>query len=116
MFKKDFIKRAKDIFSLKGIGSLLGNSDPSKIGIAPYRDWRMVGIGFFTIFLVSLGFNIYILFEVNRDNLFVVSQSINHEVSFNREGLNRVLGLFATREASFERLKKETVDARDPSL
>lgn len=116
MHTKDSIKKTKNKFSLQGIIPLLGNSDWTKIEIVPYRDWRIVGIGFFIMLFVSFGFNIYILFEVNRDNFFAVPEIKSQGVSFNREGLNRVLNLIATREATFERLKTEKIEVRDPSL
>mgnify|MGYP001570257502 CR=1 FL=1 len=116
MFKKDLIKKKKRGLSLKGIISLLSNPDSSKIGIFPYRDWRIVGICFFVIFFVSFGFNMYILFEVNRDNFFVVPETKSQGVSFDREGLHRALDLIVTRDAIFERLKTETMKVNDPSL
>ena len=115
MFKKDSNQNAKSKFSFKRINSLLGKSDSSKIEIAPYRDWRIVGVGFFIILFISFGFNMYILFEVNRDNFFDVHQGTKQEVSFAREGLTRVIGMFAGREETFERLKKEIIKVNDPS-
>ncbi|MBI3634560.1 MAG: hypothetical protein HY228_03015 [Candidatus Yonathbacteria bacterium] len=116
MLKKDLNKKTKNLFSLKGIISLWRDADPSKIEIAPYRDWRIMGIVFFVILLASFGFNMYLLFEVNRDNFFVVPEVKSQGMSFDREGLNRVLDLIATREATFEKLKTETVKVNDPSL
>ncbi len=116
MPKKDLATKIKDKFSLRGIISLSHNSDVSKIEITPYRNWRMVGIGFFVALLVSFGFNMYILFEVNRDNFFAVPETKSQGMPFNREGLNRALEMIETRENVFERLKTETIEVRDPSL
>lgn len=116
MIKKDLIKRIKNFLSLRGITSLLRGSDSSKMEIAPYRDWRILGVGFFIIFLLSFGFNMYILYEVNRDNFFVVPEIKSQGVLFNREGLNRVLNTITTRESIFEKLKTETMKVNDPSL
>lgn len=115
MLKKGLTKKTKISLSLKGITSLWGDTDSSKIEIAPYRDWRIVGICFFVAFLISFGFNMYLLFEVNRDNFFIIPETKSQGVSFNREGLNRVLDLITTREATFEKLKEETVKVIDPS-
>lgn len=116
MFKKDSHKNTKVIFSLKEVASLLRNPDASKIEIAPYRDWRIVGICFFIMLIVSFGFNMYILFEVNRDSFFAVSEIKSQGISFNREGLNRVLDAIQRRENTFERLKTGMIGVSDPSL
>lgn len=109
MFKKDWFKKFKKISSSKG-------SDPMKMEISPYRDWRIVAMSFFAGLVVSLGFNIYMSIEINRDSFFTATPKSGEEISFNKEGLAKVLAVFAEKEALFEKAKTEGVTVVDPSL
>ncbi len=109
MFKKDWIKKLKGLSSSKGV-------DPTKMEIAPFRDWRIVAMSFFAGLVVSLGFNIYMSIEINRDGFFTAASKSGEEVSFNKEGLSKVLAGFAEKEALFEKTKNEGVSVVDPSL
>lgn len=91
-------------------------SDPSKTEITPYRDWRIVVIGFFVGIAASFGFNIYMSIEINRDSFFSGAPTPTQGTLFNREGLARVLNNLSQKEAVFERVKIEGVHVVDPSL
>lgn len=109
MFKKDRIKEFKKLFSSKG-------SDPTKMEFTPYRDWRIVAMSFFAGLVASLGFNIYMSIEINRDSFFTATPKSEEEVALNKEGLEKVLADFAEKEATFEKAKTEGVAVADPSL
>lgn len=109
MLKKDWVKKFKKLFSSKG-------SDPMRMEVAPYRDWRIVVMSFFAGLVVSLGFNIYMSIEINRDSFFTATPKSGEEVALNKEGLEKVLAGFAEKEATFEKVKTEGVSVVDPSL
>lgn len=110
MFKKDRIKEElKKLFSSKG-------SDPMKMEFTPYRDWRIVAMLFFVGLVASLGFNIYMSIEINRDSFFTATQKGGEEVALDKEGLEKVLAGFAEKESTFEKVKTEGVSVVDPSL
>jgi hypothetical protein len=92
MFKNYYNKIIKKMFSSKG-------RDPSRTEGAPYRDWKIVAISFFALFLVSLGFNIYMSFQINNDSFFATTPKTYDGVVFNREGLQKVLSVLAQKEA-----------------
>ena len=109
MLKKDWNKEFKKLFASKG-------SDPLKAEPTPYRDWRIIVLSFFAGLMVSLGFNIYMSIEINRDSFFTTTPKVEQGVVFNSEGLTTVLGALAAKEAAFEKLRTEGVSVVDPSL
>ena len=110
------MKQIKNRFSLIGFASLLRGADSSKIEISPYRDWRIALIIFFIGLFISLGFNLYILYEVNRDNFSGAPQAVIREVSLSHEGLMKSLRLIETKEEAFGKIKTRIIDMGDPSL
>lgn len=109
MFKKDWSKELKKMAASKG-------SDPFKMEPTPYRDWRFLVMGFFAALILSVGFNIYMSIEINRDSFFTTTSKVEEGVSFNKEGLGMVLGNLAAKEAAFEKIRIEGVSVVDPSL
>ncbi|HAT68791.1 MAG: hypothetical protein A2481_03690 [Candidatus Yonathbacteria bacterium RIFOXYC2_FULL_47_9] len=109
MFKKDWNKEFKKMTASKGV-------DPFKVEPTPYRDWRFLVIGFFVILTSSIGFNIYMSIEINRDSFFTTTPKVEEGTHFNSEGLAIVLGDLASKEVAFEKLRIEGVPVVDPSL
>jgi len=109
MLKKDWNKELKKLTVSKG-------SDSFKVEPTPYRDWRLLVIGFFVTLVLSVGFNIYMSIEINRDNFFTTTPKSEQGVVFNSEGLSAVLGALAAKEAASEKLRTEEVLVVDPSL
>lgn len=109
MFKKDWNKEFKKMTASKG-------SDPFKAETTPYRDWRYVVEGFFLALTLSVGFNIYMSIEINRDSFFTTTPKSDPGVVFNSEGLTAVLGNLTAKEVAFEKLRTEGVSVVDPSL
>ena len=107
--KKDWNKEFKKLTTSKA-------SDPSKAEPTPYRDWRLLVSGFFVLLVISVGFNIYMSIEINRDSFFTTTPKTGEGVVFNGEGLAAVLEDLAMKEAAFERLITEGVSVVDPSL
>ncbi|MBI5401201.1 MAG: hypothetical protein HZB12_03770 [Candidatus Yonathbacteria bacterium] len=109
MFKKDWIKEIKKLLLLKG-------NDPMKMETAPFRDWRVIATTFFAGLALSVGFNVYMSIEINRDSFFVAPQKNGEAVILDKEGLAKVLAGFAEKEALFEKARTEGVPTVDPSL
>lgn len=109
MVKKDWNKEFKKLTASKGV-------DPSKKEPTPYRDWRLLVMGFFLTLVLSVGFNIYMSIEINRDSFFTTTPKVEEGVSFNSEGLIVVLEDLASKEAAFEKIRTEGVSVVDPSL
>lgn len=109
MFKKDWNKEFKKLTASKSF-------DPFKIELTPYRDWRFLVAGFFVALVLSVGFNIYMSIEINRDNFFTTVPKIEQGAMFNNEGLTTVLDDLAAKEVAFEKLRTEGVQVVDPSL
>lgn len=109
MFKKDWSKGVKKLFSSKGF-------DPMKMEIAPFRDWRIIVVTFFAGLVISLGFNIYLSIEVNRDNFFTATTVADEGIIFKKDDLAKVLAGLAEKEALFEKVRTEGVSVVDPSI
>lgn len=65
--------------------------DSAKIEPMPYRDWKIIVLCFFAGFVVSLGFNIYMSYQINNDNFFTTSTQKQTGPVLNRDGLGKVL-------------------------
>jgi len=109
MLKKNLNALLKKFTSSKGV-------DTSKMEITPYRDWRIVVSVFFVGLVVSLGFNIYMSTEMNRDNFFVTAPKVSDAMKFNEKGFEEVIVDIDEKAARFEKAKTEGVSAADPSL
>ena len=91
-------------------------SDPLKMEITPYRDWRIL-VGVFTLGLVaSAGFNVYMSLEINKDNFFVTTAKPVGVIKFNDTGLADVMTIIDKKAAAFYAAKKESATVVDPSL
>lgn len=105
----------KDYFNkvMKGLLSSKG-TDSAKTEPMPYRDWRIIVLSFFVGFVISLGFNIYMSFQINNDNFFTTNTQKQVGPTLNREGLGKVLAGLTAKE---DFLAKPTVDVTivDPS-
>lgn len=109
MPKKDWKAEFKKLTYSKG-------ADALKMEITPYRDWRVVVIVFFIGLIGSMGFNIYMLIEIDRDTFFVAAPKSTGVITFNEEGLAKVVSGIDAKEALFEKTKTEGVSVVDPSL
>lgn len=106
--KKNLDARIKKMFATKG-------SDPAKIEITPYRDWRIVVVVFLCGILISFGFNVYLFMGINEDNFFGTTIKKEEVVIFNKEKLLIVLEGFKKKEEVSEALKKVATPTIDPS-
>lgn len=109
MFKKNWSKGLKKIFSTKGVDTL-------KMEIAPYRDWRILVSTFFVGLVASFGFNVYMSIKIDSDNFFATTPKSNSGVTLNEEGLTKILKELDEKSAAFEKVKNEGVAIADPSL
>lgn len=109
MNKKDLTKKLKKMFSTEG-------TDPTKMEIAPFRNWRNVVIFFFAGVVVSVVFGAYLLKNVNEGDFFGKVESRPEVVQFDTKKLMLVLDSFKKKEALFEELKKNATPVVDPSL
>ncbi|OHA80075.1 MAG: hypothetical protein A2747_00425 [Candidatus Yonathbacteria bacterium RIFCSPHIGHO2_01_FULL_44_41] len=109
MLKKNLEILLKKFTKSRGVDAL-------KMEITPYRDWRMVVIIFFVGLVVSLGFNIYMLTEINRDSFFITAPKVIGVVKFNEEGFAKVVMDINEKAARFEKIINEGAAVVDPSL
>ncbi len=108
MLANYFNKLNKKIFESKG-------SDPLKIETSPYRDWKILIIVFFVSIAVSVGFNIYMLVQINNDNFFSSGAQQQSGPLLNRDGLTAVLTQLAAKEAIVSGKATTTTSLVDPS-
>lgn len=108
MFKKDWLTRLKKLHVSKG-------TDPLKMEITPFRDWRVVVVTFFVGLILATGFNAYMSIQINSDNFFTAAPQSGDTVTFNKDGLEKVLAGFADKEVLFEKAKTEKSSVVDPS-
>lgn len=106
--KNYYNKWVKEFFSTKGV-------DAGKVEITPNRDWKIIAICFFTVLVISLGFNIYMSFQINNDSFFTAAPKKYEGVTFNRDGLTAVLSKLAAKEASLSQVSTTTASVVDPS-
>lgn len=106
---KDWLKKLSNISATKGV-------DPSKVEITPFRDWRIIVATFFVSLLLSIGFNVYMSIEINRDNFFTTPVKSTDMEVFNKDGLASVLRALGEKEGLFEKARTERVIVADPSL
>lgn len=109
MPKKNWKEEFKKLTYSKG-------SDPLKMELTPYRDWRILVIIFFFGLIGSLGFNIYMSIGINQDNFFVSSAKSTGVIKFDESGLNNLMVKIDQKSALFEKVKTEGVAVVDPSL
>lgn len=109
MVNKKWANNIKKITTTKG-------TDPLKMGITPFRDWKRVVTYSFGGLIISLGFNIYMSFQINHERFFSVEKAIESGVAFNSEALSQVLNDIAKKEENFQRIKVEGVSVADPSV
>lgn len=109
MPKKDWKEELKKLTTSKG-------SDSLKMEITPYRDWRIVVVIFFTGLIGSFGFNIYMSIEINKDSFFATAPKSTGVITFNEEGLAKVVAGLDEKATLFEKVRKEGVAVVDPSL
>lgn len=109
MLKIDFKKYFRRTGGSKG-------SDPQKMEITPYRDWRILVGVFFLGVIVSFGFNIFMSMQISSDSFFTADKKSNSGVVLNKDGLSKTLDELAAKEAAFEKARTETISVVDPSL
>lgn len=109
MTKKDWNAEFKKLIATKG-------SDKLRMELTPFRDWRVVVIVFLTALSGSIGFNIYISSEANRDAFFSAAPKSSGVTKFNEEGLKKVIKEIDDKYAQFEKTKTDQILLVDPSL
>ena len=109
MPKKDWKSNLKKLTYTKGV-------DVFKMEKRPYHDWRIVVVSFFVLLSFSVGFNVYMSLQINKDSFFAVAQKATGVVRFNEEGLAAVVKLLDEKAALFEKVMAEGVGVVDPSL
>ena len=109
MFKKDWSKGFKKIFSSRGVDTL-------KMGISPYRDWRILVSAFFVGLVASFGFNVNMSIKIDSDNFFVTTPKSDSGVTLNKEGLTKIITELDEKSTLFEKVRMEGVPVADPSL
>lgn len=108
MWKNNIIKKLKSLFSAV-------SAKHTSAEITSYRDWRIIVAGFFTAFIFSLGFNIYMLFQINNDNFFTVAPQTYSVHTLDRDGLGNVLAALAAKDAFLASSTVPKISAVDPS-
>lgn len=108
MFKNYYKKFVKKFFSGRG-------QDPLKTEARPYRDWKFVVIIFFVALAVSMGFNAYMLFQINNDTFFNVTASKQEGTTLNTDGLSNVLANLRANDAILAGATTTIPLAVDPS-
>ncbi len=109
MTKKDLTNAFKKFFTSRG-------GDALKMEITPYRDWRVVVVVFFLGLTTSLGFNVYMSIEINRDNFFTAESKNGGEVVLNKKGLEKILADLEEKNTVFKKVSTEGLHMVDPSL
>lgn len=109
MPKKDWKAELKKLTYSKG-------SDPLKMDITPYRDWRILVIASFLGLVGALGYNIYITIQINSDVFSVVTQKSSGVAKFNEEGLTKLVLSIDQKAAIFEKIRNEGMAVVDPSI
>ena len=109
MLKKNWNKEIKKITASKGV-------DPYKLEITPFRDWKILIAYSFAGLIISLGYNIYMSFQINRESFFAVENKTEGGAVFNSVALSEVLKNIADKESNYERIKTEGLPVFDPSL
>lgn len=109
MIKKEWTTELRTLFSSDG-------ADSSKMEITPFRDWMVIIAVFFGGLAVSVGANIYMSVEINKDSFFTTAPKGGESVTLNKEGLSNVLSGLAEKEFLFEKARTEKSTVVDPSL
>ena len=105
----DYFKKInKKIFESKG-------ADPLKTEITPYRDWKILVVVFFIAIASSIGFNVYMLIQINNDNFFNSVTERPTGPVLNRDRLTAVLAMLAEKDALISGKATSTPFAVDPS-
>lgn len=104
----------KPIFSsLRTFTSLLSGTDPFKLAFHPFRDWWMLIVSFFVLFLGSVMFHGYMFTHIDEQQAGTGAQS-GDIVDMKR--LQKVIDFFDAKEIRFARLRTEKPKVVDPSL
>ncbi|MCK9345155.1 MAG: hypothetical protein M0P64_03495 [Candidatus Pacebacteria bacterium] len=110
MLKKDWKKELKKLTFSRGKDSL-------RMELTPFRDWRIIVVTFFLSLFLSVGFNIYISSEANRDAFFSAEakQTVG-VIKFNQDALAKVIKEIDDKATRYEKVKTEQMLLIDPSL
>lgn len=108
MIKIDIGKNIKKYVSF-------GGADAAKIETTPYRDWKIVAVGFFVFLVASLAFHTYMSVQINNDNFFTATPVKKEGLIFNKTGLKAVLTVLSAKEQILSGVATTTTSAVDPS-
>lgn len=104
----------KQFFLLfKRFTSLFSGSDPFKLVFHPFRDWWVLTVLFFVLFLGSVAFHGYMFTHIDEQEGTGGAQS-GDIVDMKR--LQKVIDFFDAKEIQFARLRTEKPKVVDPSL
>lgn len=110
---KNFLQKIKDIyskFSIKGEINV-------RRGIEPSRDWSIILLISFLIFIVLIVFAYYVYNQVKNDLLFVAPKSdLIKDVKINTDLLEKIVADVDQREEETSKLKGSAVLPADPSI
>lgn len=108
MTKKDWNIDLKKLTTTKGV-------DRFRMEITPFRDWMIVVIVLFISLIASIGFNIFLTSEANRDALFSATPKAAGVLKFNEEGLVKIIKEIDDRAERFEKAKTQKIELVDPA-
>ncbi len=92
--------------------------DKFKSFLTPYRDWKIIVISFFILFVIIGIANAYFFIQIDAGKIFFKVEkkpTKNFEV-LNVSGLKKTVQFFGNKEKNFEALSKEKLNIVDPSL
>ena len=88
-----------------------------KDGIHPERDWGILLVSTFVILLISATISFYIYFQIDKDKLFTIKESVSErKVEIDMELFKKTVEDIKVREDSMEALKQNKITAPDPSI
>jgi hypothetical protein len=86
-------------------------------GIKPTRDWSVLLIINFVVFVMLVMFTFYFYIQIKNDKLFVANETNTlKEVTINTNLLNKTIDDIKAREEVTNNLKNNKVSSPDPSL
>ena len=87
------------------------------LGISPESDWKFIFIATLIALIVVVSWSVYIFIEIDKGEIFMSDKSKDSGITpLDISLLKNTVKYYEKKELEFERIKREGIESRDPSI